>query len=132
MSKKTITCPYCGSTKIAKQREYHSGEKVFFCEECECFFTETDIEVEEVRHKVSCLLNGTSEEHPLECDITVGEWDACGLSSLELPHIVKCYEMEGEGTMWFFIDGMDEDDWFEFDNFHIEDMKAILKYLEEN
>lgn len=131
------TCPYCGS-KTIKEKFY--DRPCWICEDCQCLFDEEDAEREDIRHKVSALLNGTSEEHPKECDIIVGEWEAQGLSSLELPNIVKAFEMEGDGTIWFHIDGHiefgekgeKEEAWMNFDDFDIHDLRAILKGLEED
>lgn len=131
------TCPYCGSETI---KETFFDRPCWICEDCQCLFDEEDAEREDIRHKVSVLLNGTSEENPRECDIIVGEHEAQGLSSLELPHIVKCFEMEGDGTIWFYTDGAKTrevitgelvDYWMNFDDFDIYDLRAILEGLQE-
>ena len=118
-----MKCPYCGGEK------FHLYEKSEYeCEECGCLFDEGDIEVEGIRHEVSALLNGTSEEEPRECEIMeIGEDEACGLSSLELPMIDKAFEVEGEGTIWFHIYG--EEDYRNFDEFSLSDLRKILAGL---
>ena len=101
-------------------------------------FNEEDIEREEIRHKISLLLNDTDEEHPLSCDIIVGEYEAQGLSSLELPNIVKAFEMPGDGTIWFYENGAKElnengeleDHWSNFDDYDIHDLRVILEELQ--
>ena len=121
--KETIKeCPYCFSGHVSLRDEEH-GE--YYCESCECWFTETDVEVEDLRHEISHILIDTDEDNPMHCDIVVGETDAQGLSSLELPRIDKCYQMN-DGTMWFHIEGTPEDDWKDFDYFVVEDMRNIL------
>ena len=133
------TCPYCGSEHI---RESTAVERLQFnvpyvCEECDFMFDEDDKEREEIRHKVSLLLDGTDEEHPLECYICVGEEEACGLSSLELPHVEYAFQVPGDGIMWFHIEGEYEDldtkefAWRDFDWFSLADIREILKGLEE-
>ena len=91
------------------------------------FVPEELYRTEGLRHKISALLNGTSEEHPHECEITIGESDACGLSSLELPTVIACFEMEGDGTIWFMIDGVG--DWTDFDDMELEDLEKIYNEL---
>ena len=125
------TCPYCGE-KTRKSKFY--GSPCWICDDCQCLFTEKDAEMEDIRHKVSAILIDTDEQHPMECDITVGEHEAQGLSSLELPHIVKCFQMQGDGTLWFHEEGAVESDlktekWKVFDDYDIYDQREILKGL---
>lgn len=132
------TCPYCGSKTI---KETFFNRPCWICEDCQCLFDEEDAEREDIRHKVSALLNGTSEEHPRKCDIIVGEHEAMGLSSLELPNIVEAFEMEGDGTIWFYEYGAVEGfigekgestkSWTNFDDYDIYDLRAILKGLQD-
>lgn len=125
------TCPYCGS-KTTKETFY--DRRCYVCYDCQCLFENEDIEREEIRHRVSLLLDGTDEDNPKECDIIVGEWEAQGLSSLELPHITKCFQVPGDGTMWFHCHGAvnenGEEAWMNFDDFDIHDLRAILEGLE--
>jgi len=130
------TCPYCGSDDIEREKTHDK----YHCKECDWLFDEEDVEREDIRHKVFALLNNTSEEHPMECDIIVGEHEAQGLSGLELPNIVKAFEMEGDGTMWFYVDGSVTRDvitgelvdyWMNFDDFDIYDLREILKGLQD-
>lgn len=129
------TCPYCGSKTIS---ETFFDRPCWICEDCQCLFDEEDAEREDIRHKVSTILMDTDEEHPMECDIIVGEWEAQGLSSLELPNIVKCYQVPGDGTIWFHEYGAIEFDengekkerWMNFDDFDILDLRAILEGLQ--
>lgn len=125
------TCPYCGQ-KTKKSR--FSGKPCWICDDCQCLFTEEDAEREDIRHKVSAILMDTDEQHPIECDITVGEHKAQGLSSLELPNIVKCFQMPNDGTLWFHEEGAVESDlktekWTVFDDYDIYDQREILKGL---
>ena len=129
-------CPYCGGPTI---RDTFRDSPCWICDDCECMFDEEDIEREEICHRVSLLLDGTDEDNPKECDIIVGEWEAQGLSSLELPHITKCWQIPSDGTMWFYIDGAKVvekntnelvDVYYNFDDFDIHDLRAILEGLE--
>ena len=100
---------------------YENGEEKNYDYEEDCR--------QELREQISPLLNDTSEESPLECCIPIGQADAQGLSTLELPTIVRAFEMEGEGTIWFMIDG--EGDYRDFDEFSTDDLRTILKALRE-
>lgn len=84
---------------------------------------------QELREQISPLLNETSEEEPLECCIPIGGEETQGLSTLELPTIVRAFEMEGEGTIWFMIEG--EEDYRDYDEFSTDDLRTILKALRE-
>ncbi len=126
-------CPYCESKnlEIAEDGLYH-------CKDCDRLFNDEDITREDLRHKISCLLNGTSEEKPAEIffNLPSAEEEAQGLSSLEIPAIEKIFEMEGEGTMWYHISGEREDNgedtWHDIDELPIKDMKGLLLFLREN
>lgn len=130
---KITKCPYCGSEKI-----HNAYCAEFECEECECLFTEEDVEREDLRHQISPLLNGTSEEEPAEIYFMIpsAEEEACGLSCLEIPHIDKIFEMEGDGTMWYHEIGENELEsgnpiWHDLDELSIKDLRALLDYLRE-
>ena len=133
MEEEKVLCPYCGSETI--KQTFHD-RPCWICEDCECLFYEEDIERQKIREQVSWLLDSTDWEHPKKCDIVVGEWEAQGLSGLELPHIVKCFQIPGDGTMWFHCDGaVDENGdeaWMNFDDFDIHDLRVILGELEDN
>lgn len=130
-------CPYCGSEAV---EDYRYIDGYYLCQDCERLFNKDDIEIESMRREVYDMLVNTDEEHPMECDITVGEWEAQGLSGLELPTIDKCFHVASNDTMWFHmygaketnvITGEDEDVLWEFDDFDIHDMRAILNELKE-
>ena len=72
--------------------------------------------------------------------IPSAEEEACGLSSLEIPHIDKVFEMEGDGTMWYHIIGEHENPfrkkgekpillWHDLDELSIKDLRGLLDYL---
>lgn len=116
-----IVCPYCGSEKITTEGDrYH-------CTECDWLFDDDDIIREDLRHKISAHLMGTTEESPRELDITIGESDAVGLSSLELPQVVGAFH-DYEAVIWFNVYGVEEP--IEFDNMQTEDLQKILNFLE--
>lgn len=131
MKEKEIYCPFCGSKKFHLNQEHNAYE----CDECHWFFDEEEIERQELRHQISPLLNGTSEEKPAEIffNLPSAEEDAQGLSSLEIPAIEKIFEMEGEGTMWYHLYGEREDNgedtWHDLDELSIGDLRGLLNYL---
>ena len=135
-----IICPYCGSERVHINKEVAFNHyDVYECEECERLFDKEDIEREDLRHQISCLLNGTSENEPKEIYFMIpsAEEEACGLSSLEIPHIDKVFEVEGDGTMWYHEDGENELEsgepiWHDMDELELPDLRALLKYLQED
>ena len=114
-----IICPYCGSEQVseltpAEKEKFH---QIYRCDGCEWMFDAEDIKWEELRHAISHYLIDTDEEHPYVFEPNdmpiIGEnWDeTCGLSTLELPHIDKIFQIPCEGTIWFHIEGeYDESD----------------------
>lgn len=136
-----IVCPFCGSerVRINKEKDAFNPYDVYECEECERLFDKEDIEREDLRHQISCLLNGTSENEPKEIYFMIpsAEEEACGLSSLEIPHIDKVFEVEGDGTMWYHEEGENELEsgepiWHDMDELELSDLRALLKYLQED
>lgn len=82
---------------------------------------ENKIDVKEYRHQIriirddciSCIasfLENTDEDHPLKCDITIGEESAYALSSLEMPHISEMF-IDGD-SIYMNIDGCLSDVYF--------------------
>lgn len=135
-----IVCPFCGSERVhlSKGEDAFNPYDVYECEECERLFDKEDIEREELRHQISCLLDGTSESEPREIYFMIpsAEEEACGLSSLEIPHIDKVFEVEGDGTMWYHEEGENElgsgePIWHDMDELELPDLRALLKYLQE-
>lgn len=84
-----------------------------------CFNEELVTDIEEIRHKLSALLMDTDEAHPLQCYIAIGEEEAMGLSSLQIPHVISMFQQPSEGIIWFNLEGVEEpiefDDMFESD-----------------
>lgn len=124
-------CPYCEN----KDNNKRYGNR-YKCGYCESLFDEEDIIREDLRHKISAILMDTDEDHQKACDIIIGENDACGLSSLELPRVTSCYQMPGEGTIWFHIDGYvnpetKEWEYMNFDDIDTIDLKFILAELQQ-
>ena len=135
-----IVCPYCGSERfhLYESADAFNPYDRYECEECERLFDKEDIEREDLRHQISCLLNGTSENEPKEIYFMIpsAEEEACGLSSLEIPHIDKVFEVEGDGTMWYHEEGENELEsgepiWHDMDELELPDLRALLKYLQE-
>lgn len=82
---------------------------------------------EMLRRKFSTLLIHTSEENPMKCSVKIGEKEAMGLSSLELPEVVKMFQHPIEGIIYFFIYGYK--DYIEFDDLDIEDLETIYNNI---
>lgn len=82
---------------------------------------------EQLRRKLSAILMDTSEESPMKCEIIIGESEACGLSTLEMPTVVSVFQMPTEGIIYFQIEGMDEP--MEFDDIPTQDLCTILNEL---
>lgn len=128
-------CPFCGCDDVEPDGEDETGPR-HHCPECDRLFGDDDIERESLRHAISLLLDGTSEESQRTCSITVGEEEACGLSSLELPEVDSCFQMEGDGKMFFHIYGntnpeTGEKHYTDFDDFTTPDLRAIYEGLSE-
>lgn len=132
--KKTV-CPFCGSPNVEYMGEEYRPN-AFHCHCCDLWFEHDDVEYEDLRHKISALLTDTDEQHPLLCDIPVGEEEACGLSSLELPRIGKMFQVPGDGTIYYHILGhLDNDSgeeaWMELDTLPLTDLRELYKSLSE-
>lgn len=127
-------CPYCGSAMVES-----AGKGEFHCLECATYFSAVDFEREDLRHKISALLEGTSEDSPKEIHFMIpsAEEEAQGLSSLEIPHIDKIFEVAGDGTIWYHIEGErglcgGEPIWNDLDTLEVSDLRGLLNYLKEN
>lgn len=83
---------------------------------------------EDLRHKLSAILMDTDEQHPLECNILIGESEALGLGSLELPLVTSVFQQPSEGIIWFNIYGCIYP--IEFDDMNLEDIINIINYFE--
>jgi hypothetical protein len=118
-------CPYCGSENVRELtpdeknelvREYGQSSN-FKCDDCDWLFDEDDIKWQELRHEISHHLIDTDEEHPIifapDSEVVIGEdWnDTVGLSTLEMLHCDRIFQIPGDGTIWIHIDGeYDADD----------------------
>lgn len=120
-------CPYCGENDAVVEW-FNDGYR---CIDCNYVFDKEEAEWEDLRRQLKVFLAGTDEEHPIECRITIGHDEAMGLSELELPTVIKCFE-DYEGIIWFFIEGTD--DYVEIDEpyyFSPTDLKDIINGLKE-
>lgn len=84
--------------------------------------------IEIVRQTISKLLMDTSEENPKECHITLESPEDCGLSSLQLPTIIKAWQNPTEGWITFEFIGNYRKGFEELD---IHEMLQVLKGLED-
>lgn len=126
-------CPFCESENIELVPAGDGWDKPHYhCKDCDRLFDKEEYEREELRHQLSPLLNGTSEEKPLEIffNLPSAEEEAQGLSSLEIPAIDKVFELEGDGTMWYHTyQHIEGDDWHDIDELAIGDLKALVEYI---
>jgi len=83
---------------------------------------------EELRRKLSAILMDTDEQHPMECNVLIGESEAQGLSSLELPVVISAFQQPSEGIIWFNIEYCKDP--IEFDDMNLEDIINIINYFE--
>ncbi len=85
---------------------------------------------EVVRKEISKFLIDTDENHPLKCNVIIGEDDAFGLSSLQLPRICELFQIPGEGIIYYKLEGTN--DFEEIETLTKSDLTNVLNYLEEN
>jgi hypothetical protein len=81
-----------------------------------------------LRRHFSALLMNTNNENHLKCNIIIGENDAMGLSTLQMPRVVGAFQDEKEGIICFYIEG---DCIVEFDDMGTDDLIKILNTLKE-
>lgn len=63
---------------------------------------------EEIRTRLSDILENTSQEHPMKVYIPIETGEEVGLSSLELPTINNIWIEPGTGTIRFRMYGIDD------------------------
>ena len=119
MKERTI-CPYCGSEHL----EWHESGENYYCLGCGNDFTEKEAEFEDVRHELSALIMDTTEEEPFPCEVTIGEDEAQGLSTLQMPLVVGVFQ-DCYACIWVYIEGAEEPT--NFDDLTLNDVKSILK-----
>ena len=85
---------------------------------------------EQLRRKFSALLMHTDIEHPIKCFIQIGEEEAMGLGSLELPTITEVFQEPKEVIIWFKMEGVQ--DYMEFDLFKLHDLQTIYDELSDS
>ena len=82
-----------------------------------------------IRKEISKFLIDTDEQHPLKCSITIGQDEAVGLSTLEMPIICELFQIPGEGIIYYKLEGTE--DFQEIDNLTLSDLLEILNTLKE-
>lgn len=138
-------CPYCKSKNFERmgENDYWNGRE-WNCHECDCWFNEDDYMHQLYWENISCLLNETSEENPLEigyCILPSIDDMSCGLSDSEKLGIDKVFQVEGDGTMWYhfeynddFPNGFDGERvpiWNDMHDLSTEDLKYLLDYIRD-
>jgi hypothetical protein len=82
-----------------------------------------------VRNYLSRQLMDTNEVEKMEVDIVVDVEDAMGLSSLELPNIIKMWQHPTEGWITFETYGGGE---YDFDDWTTRELVQIMNDFDEN
>ena len=147
-----MLCPYCGSENVRELtpdeknelvREYGQSSN-YKCDECDWLFNEEDIKWQELRHAISHHLIDTDEEHPIiftpNGEAIIGEeWiETYGLSTLDMLHCDRIFQIPGDGTIWFHLAGdYDENDptgllWHDLEEegfLNLHDLEEILESL---
>lgn len=92
-----------------------------------------DIRREQIRQILSSRLADTDEKKPLQFNdekmVVIGEEEAQGLSSLELPRVTSLFQVPGDGTIWVNIVGCDEP--MDIDDLNLCDLENILDAIAE-
>lgn len=86
-----------------------------------------DYKTDELRKKFSALLADYGESNPLKCHIIIGQSEAMGIIEAQMPLVTGMFQTDKEGIIWFDIKGME--DYMEFDDIPIEDLKHIYEEL---
>lgn len=81
-----------------------------------------------LRRHFSALLMETDNENHLKCDIIIGENEAMGLSTLQMPRVIGAFQDPKEGIICFYIEG---DCIVEFDDMGTDDLINILNTLKK-
>lgn len=131
-------CPYCGSEDfIQEDSEFaRSNGTPYHCNECDCWFDEEEIMREDIRHKISAILMDTNEDNQMKCYIAIEPEDTRGLGSAYWPTVDSCFQVPGEGTIWFHFEGEDdfttgEKNYKNFDDIDTKDLQVIYNELSE-
>ena len=82
-----------------------------------------------VRNYLSRQLMDTNEVDKMDVDIVVDVEDAMGLSSLELPNIIKMWQHPTEGWITFETYGGGE---YDFDDWTTRELVQIMNDFDEN
>ena len=82
-----------------------------------------------LRRQFSVLLMDTDELHPMQCNVPTGQQEAFGLSTLELPIVIKVFQDPIEGIICFYLYG---DCIVEFDDMATDDLLEVFKHLSED
>ena len=82
-----------------------------------------------IRNYFSRQLMDTNEIEKMEVDIVVDVEDAMGLSSLELPNIIKMWQHPTEGWITFETYGGGE---YDFDDWTTRELVQIMNDFDEN
>ena len=82
-----------------------------------------------VRNYLSRQLMNTNEDEKMDVDIVVDVEDAMGLSSLELPNIIKMWQHSTEGWIIFETYGGGV---YDFDDWATKELVQIMNDFDEN
>ena len=118
-------CPFCGSDNFEHMDEnYYWNGRPWHCHDCDSWFNEDDCQHQLYWEKISCFLNGTSEQKPLT--LSKGIY----LSTKNKNCIKKIFQQEGEGTMWYQFS--QNPIWHDMYKLSTKNLKAILYSIQQN
>lgn len=86
-----------------------------------------EILVQSIRNYISRILadNKATEENPFECNVEL-DYNAVGLSSLEMPHVISLFE-DKEGILWCNTDWSDSP--VDFSELYLENQMTVVKWI---
>lgn len=112
-------CPFCGSKNTI---EIHSGS--YRCQTCLADFDINDVILEPIRHKLSAICAGHTEDNPLPCDITIGDLEPYGTEVIERPSVCGIFETQ-DGVLYFMVQTAFGPMCIEFDSMPLGDLVTI-------
>ncbi len=119
-------CPYCGSAAFSREGSAPGGGRRWHCLRCDRLFYEEDLVREPLRHALSALLSDTDEDNQAVL--------APGSPGKDLHGIERGYQVPGDGTIWFQVEGYDngDDGYVNLDDLRTETLADIKASLEQS
>lgn len=112
-------CPYCGSENV----EYYDIFGLYKCLGCGNFFNEYEAQYEDIRHELSELVKGATDDKPLKCKIKISE-------NSDNPFVILGIYKDRYGLIRFNVCGIENEVYFSdvpFDDLCMNEVKTILQ-----